>query len=173
MAAHDEMEIRAREYAVEHSLVVLRKLGSGKDGVVFATQSRSGETAIKAFGHDERYQRERDVYLRLKKKKIKKIRSCHVPKLIAFDDALLVIEMTVVKRPFVLDFAGAYLDHAPDFSEEVMADWYAERSAYFGKHWPEVLLIKAVLETLGIYMEDIHLGNISFADTPFKSSSSS
>jgi hypothetical protein len=30
-------------------------------------------------------------------------------------------EMTVVTRPFVLDFAGAYLDWGPEFSDEVLA----------------------------------------------------
>jgi hypothetical protein len=30
--------------------------------------------------------------------------------------------MTIVTRPDVLDFAGAYLDMPPEFSEEVMTD---------------------------------------------------
>ena len=36
------------------------------------------------------------------------------PPVIVFDDDLWVIEMTVVERPFVLDFAGAYLDETSD-----------------------------------------------------------
>ena len=51
-----------------------------------------------------------------------------VPRLLQFDDDLWVIEMTIVSRPFVLDFAGAYLDMPPDFSDEVMADWHAENA---------------------------------------------
>jgi hypothetical protein len=45
----------------------------------------------------------------------------NVPQLIGFDDELHVIEMTVVKRPFVLDFAAAYLDVRPEFPEDVWA----------------------------------------------------
>jgi hypothetical protein len=72
--------------------------------------------------------------------------------------------MTMVKRPFVLDFAGAYLDHAPDFSEEVMSDWRAEKQEQFGKHWGEVQVILRFLEGYGIFMVDINPGNISFGD---------
>jgi hypothetical protein len=43
------------------------------------------------------------------------MRRCHVPQMVAFDDDLWVIAMTLVERPFVLDFAGAYLDQAPRF----------------------------------------------------------
>jgi hypothetical protein len=50
---------------------------------------------------------------------------CQVPEPIAYDDELLAIEMTVVTRPFVLDFGGAFLDHLPGFSEEVLAEWRA------------------------------------------------
>ena len=72
-----------------------------------------------------------------------KIRNFEVPQLIDFDDDLWVIEMTIVIRPFVLDFAGAYLDRAPDFSEEVMADWYEQKREQFGKNWPEAQAILA------------------------------
>jgi hypothetical protein len=40
--------------------------------------------------------------------------------------------MTIVKQPFVLDFAGANLDETPDFSDEVMADGFAEKEEQFG-----------------------------------------
>jgi hypothetical protein len=72
--------------------------------------------------------------------------------------------MTVVKRPYILDFAGAYLDKPLDFSEEVMADWHADKQEQFEKRWPEVQAILAILETHGIYMEDGNPKNITFAD---------
>src|SRR6516225_8085263 len=65
----------------------------------------------------------RDVYLRLKENGIDTILGCHVPQLLRYDDGLWVVDMSVVTRPFVLDFAGAFLDKAPDFSDEVLADW--------------------------------------------------
>ena len=72
--------------------------------------------------------------------------------------------MTVVSRPFLLDFAGAYLDWSPDFSDEVMADWRAEKLEQFGERWPEVEAILRILQTYGIFMIDVHPGNISFGD---------
>ena len=91
------------------------------------------------------------------------IRGCAVPDLIAYEDALWVLEMTVVSRSFVLDFAGAFLDQAPDFPEEVLAEWHAEKIEQFGDRWPEVQAILGVLRSYGIHMIDVNPGNISFA----------
>ena len=104
------------------------------------------------------------MYLRLRERNVSQIRGFHVPELQHYDDDWLVIDMTVVQRPFVLDFAGAYLDHAPDFSEEVMADWRTEKIEQFGDRWPEVEAILRILETYGIFMIDVHPNNIAFAD---------
>ena len=76
----------------------------------------------------------------------------------------IVIEMTVVTRPFVLDFAGAYLDWGPNFSEEVLADWRAEKQEQFGPRWPEVQAVLGALEAYGIFMVDVNPGNVSFGD---------
>jgi hypothetical protein len=77
---------------------------------------------------------------------------------------LWVIEIEIVQRPFVLDFAGAYLDFAPDFSEEVMADWELEKREQFDTRWPEVRAILAELEEFGVFMLDVNPGNVSFGD---------
>ena len=82
----------------------------------------------------------------------------------AFDDDLSVIEMTMVERPFVLDFAGAYLDEPPDFSEEVLADWRAEKEEQCEGRWPEVQSVLRSLEAFGVFMIDVNPGNISFGD---------
>jgi hypothetical protein len=55
----------------------------------------------------------------------------NIPELVGFEDDLRVIEMTIVKRPLVLDFAGAYLDARPAFPNEVWADWEAEKQEQF------------------------------------------
>ena len=81
---------------------------------------------------EEPYRREKDVYERLKDAAIFEIRAFRVPQLIAFDDELLALEMTVVKAPFVLDFAGAYLDFAPKFSDEIWQDWTRKNEEQFG-----------------------------------------
>ena len=77
-----------------------------------------------------------------------------------------VIEMSIVKRPFVLDFAGTFLDHAPDFSEEVMAEWEAEKQEQFGSRWRDAQAILREFEGFGIFIVDVNPGNISFGDCP-------
>jgi hypothetical protein len=69
--------------------------------------------------------------------------------------------MTTVARPFVLDLAGGYLDKPPDFSEEVLADWRAEKEEHFGDQWPEVQAILHWLEGIGIFLLDVNPGNIA------------
>ncbi|HYV34934.1 MAG TPA: hypothetical protein VE988_04465 [Gemmataceae bacterium] len=67
-----------------------------------------------------------------------------------------------MKRPFVLDFGGAYLDKPPDFSDEVMADWAVEKQEQFGSRWPEAHAILRHLESYGVLMVDVNPGNIAF-----------
>ena len=75
----------------------------------------------------------------------------------------MVIEMTIVTPPFLLDFAGAYLDWPPDFSPEVMDQWHHDKAEQFGKRWKEVQNILAMLtEQSDIYMLDVNPGNIMF-----------
>lgn len=123
-------------------------------------------SAIKTHDRSTDYTRERDVYLRLGECDVRDIRGCAVPKLLDFDDQLLIIQMTIVTRPFVLDFAGAFLDKAPDFSDEVMAEWRAEKREQFGARWGEVQAILRELESYGVFMIDVNPGNISFGDDP-------
>jgi hypothetical protein len=121
-------------------------------------------SAVKAHQREIDYCRERDVYLRLQTHKVSAICGFHVPQLLRYDDNWLIIDMTLVQRPFVLDFAGAYLDRAPDFSDEVMADWRTDKIEQFGERWPKVESILRILETYGVFMEDVHPNNISFGD---------
>ncbi len=86
----------------------------------------------------------------------------NVPQLISSDDELLVIEMTIVARPFVLDFAGAYLDAPPTFSEEIWSEWEAEKRDQFENRWPKVQAVLSALEEFDIYMIDVSPSNIAF-----------
>jgi hypothetical protein len=72
--------------------------------------------------------------------------------------------MEVVTRPFVLDFAGAYLDKPPDFPQEVLEEWLVEKQEQFGRRWPKVERILWVMEGYGVYMVDVSPNNIAFAD---------
>jgi len=108
--------------------------------------------------------RERDVYLWLKENEITKVRDCAVPHLFNFDDELWILEMSIVSRPFVLDFAGAFLENPPEFPEDVLAEWEAEKREQFGANWPEAKKVLRALESYGVYMIDVNPGNIGFAD---------
>ena len=155
-----------RAYAAERQLQIAIQLGSGKDGIVWAAQHETDpvKVALKAHRHVEFYLRERDVYERLKQKDISEVSGFNVPELRGFDDRRQIIEMTIVRRPFVLDFAGAYLDARPEFSEDVWTDWEAEKSAQFEDRWPMVQKILDSFEELGIYLLDVSPANIAFRE---------
>ncbi|MDX1926102.1 MAG: hypothetical protein SFV81_06270 [Pirellulaceae bacterium] len=80
--------------------------GFGVHGSVFACSGASpiGYNALKIHERRRPYACERDVYLRLKDMGINEVEGHHVPELVEYDDELMAIEMTVVVRPFVLDF---------------------------------------------------------------------
>lgn len=89
-----------------------------------------------------------------------------MPQLLDWDDELLVIEMTVVGRPFLLDFADSYLDEAPEFPAEVLEQWHDEKVAEFGEElWKRVQLVMYALRgSHGIYLLDVNRGNIAFGE---------
>ena len=156
----------AQVYAARHQLRLAERLGFGIHGIIFAAENNSqgGNTAIKAHRSREPYLRERDVYERLSSAGVSEILGFNVPQIIRSDDELRVIEMTVVARPFVLDFAGAYLDVPPEFPEEAWAEWEAEKKEQFEARWPEVQAVLAALEGLDIHMVDVSPSNIAFRD---------
>ena len=95
----------ARFYADRHQLELAESLGSGKDGIVLVAKHKvkPANVAIKVLRWDELYQREKQVYERLRELEVKIVEGFNVPQLIGYNDELRVLEMTIVKRPFVLD----------------------------------------------------------------------
>ena len=133
---------------------------------MFAAENnnKAGGTALKVHHSVEPYLRERKVYERLRDARVSDIAGFNVPQLIGFDDELRVIEMTIVARPFVLDFAGAYLDAPPEFPEEAWANWEAEKREQFETRWVTVRTVLAALEELDIHMVDVSPSNIAFLE---------
>jgi hypothetical protein len=162
----DALNQNIQAYVTRYRLQLSEPLGFGMHGNVFAVEynSKVDRAAIKAHRFDTCYVRERAVYQRLKALGISEILGFHVPQLIRTDDEFFVIEMSVVTRPFLLDFAGAYLDTLPDFSEEVWGEWEAKGLENFGKRWPTVLAVLGQLEEFDIHMLDVSPNNISFID---------
>jgi hypothetical protein len=75
-----------------------------------------------------------------------------------------VVEISIVTRPFVLDFAGASLDARPQFPEEAWAEWESQKREQFGHRWKTVQAVMDAFEDLGIYLVDVSPSNIAFAD---------
>jgi hypothetical protein len=108
----DEDLIRAgKAYAARYSLRLSKRLGFGIHGIVFVARSklRPGRSALKLHRDSIAYEQEKLVYQRLMERSLHRILGFHIPTIIRFDDELLGIEMTIVKPPFVLDFAGVLL----------------------------------------------------------------
>ncbi|PWU10927.1 MAG: hypothetical protein C5B50_24480 [Verrucomicrobia bacterium] len=157
---------KIRLFAAQQQLELIETLGSGKDGIVLSAKHKMKPiaVAVKAFRWQEAYAREKVVYERLKGLSVTKIVGFNVPEMLWSDDALQIIETTIVERPFVLDFAGSHLDTRPDFSEEIWANWEAERREQFEDRWPKVQEILDAFEEMGIYLLDVSPGNIGFVD---------
>ena len=75
-----------------------------------------------------------------------------------------MFEMSIVTRPFLLDFAGAFLDTPPEFPDEVWADWELEKREQLDRHWPQVQMVLGKLKEFGIHMVDVSPSNIAFLE---------
>ena len=164
MPYYEEAADHADRFAERNGLTYDRELGKGYDGIVFATGRPS---AVKAFRHESLYHNELAVYRRLEEEGMREVRGFKVPRLYAADEELWVLEMEWVHPPFVLDFAGAYLDREPPWKNdpEVYGTWFAEKKEQFGPdRWGEVLAVMRELLRVGVHLADVKPGNIEFED---------
>lgn len=149
---------RAALYAKSKDLAISKTLGGGYDGLVQAT---TGRTAIKAFKSPELYRRELAVYRRFAERSFFQAEEFHVPSLVGHDDDLAVIEMTIVSPPFIVDFASVVkLDTPPQFEAEIMEEARREQKENFEDDWPRVKRALRKLESIGVYLADVHPGNV-------------
>lgn len=72
--------------------------------------------------------------------------------------------MTIVSRPFCLDFASAYVDAPPAFSAETLAQHEEKVREEFGPRWATAQRVLGALEEFGIFQTDASPGNIGFPD---------
>lgn len=114
--------------------------------------------------HPELYRNELAVYRRLAALGISDLNGFAVPQLLGDDETLRLIEISIVNPPFVLDFAGAYLDHRPDFPRSIMRRWLAEKQDQFGDRWSEVQSLMSAFARHGIYLADVKPGNVMFTE---------
>jgi hypothetical protein len=154
---------KVQAYAARYGLEVRERLGSGVHGIVNVVESKEkpGKTALKVHRDADAYFRERHVYQQLREAQTSQVLEFHVPELIRFDDELTAIEMSIVAPPFVLDFAGAYLQPM-DFSEEIWSEWESSKREQFGEQWTKVLLLLKELKQINIFLLDPSPSNIRF-----------
>ena len=151
-------------YAEDNMLEVDRQIGFGIHGRVYALISPSTrlESAVKLFDDESGFERELAVYQRLQENEIQWLGKFSVPLLLDFDEAVPLIHMTIVQRPFCLDFASAYLDELPSYFPPFDENWHREKENQFGSEkWPEVLSVVRELESLGIFQTDVSPSNIA------------
>ena len=73
--------------------------------------------------------------------------------------------MSLVSRPFILDFAGATLDvPSNQWPDKIMRRHRAEKQRQFGSRWPKVQEVVREFRKMGIYLSDVKPGNIEFGD---------
>jgi hypothetical protein len=142
---------RVEQYCRRQNLSNPQLVGQGKDGSVWQVDRPS---AVKIHAHYSSYAPEVQAYIRLTERGLEKIAGFTVPSLIDFDDELLAIEMTIVRPPYLLDFASARLDSPPDLIEDeghTLADLVVER---FGDRAPDIFHLQQQLALLaGIHHE--------------------
>ena len=138
-------------------------LGYGSDGSVWKS---SRHTAVKALYYQKNFDHELECYQRLKSANVRSISIFDVPFLEDFDTQLLILEMSIVQPPYLLDFGKVYLDHPPThlYDEQMMANAREEWYERFGKRWSKVDHAMRLLENFGIYYYDPRPGNVCFGD---------
>jgi hypothetical protein len=160
----EETIANAEAYAARHQLRLIERLGFGIHGIVYLVEGNSelGTAVLKAHFGREAYRRELSIYERLAELGVTHIRGFEVPCLLGSDDESWVLKITVVMPPYVLDFAGAYLDFPPKFSDEIWEEWIRKNEEQFGADWPMAQVILGDLEDVGIHMLDPSPSNIRF-----------
>jgi hypothetical protein len=159
-----DLRPQAQEYANNNGFRISGQpvFGHGTDGSVWES---SRNTAVKAFYIRKNYENEYECYRRLGAAGVTQIAGLAVPIMLGFDRAIMVIEMTIVQPPYLLDFGKVYLDNdiPPYFDDPVrMADWHADVQELFEDRASEVYAVLARLKDYGITYVDPKPANIRF-----------
>lgn len=135
-----------------------KPLGWGVDGVVYLSPSNT--TAVKIHSQSEGFAKELAVYRRLLQHNVVSFQGFAVPKLVGHDQSLRVIEMSIVSPPFLLDFAAATLDFAPDFPEGTDEWWARVRDDFADDFAVAESVYWGLVQQYGIYYWDLKPRNL-------------
>lgn len=162
--SNDKLVIRAKDFG--HSRQILidfgNPLGVGQEGIVWKTNR---ETAVKVFDRIGNFDREVYCYLKLKERDIDEIAGFTVPRLIDFDPEFLVVEMSIVSPPYLLDFGKSWMTR-PDYTSEQWAEYEEEKSSLFDGNWELVQSALSALKKYGIWYIDPTPNNINCEKHP-------
>lgn len=140
--------------------------GCGQEGYVWPIQG--GISAIKVFERRRNYENELACYQILGDHKITEIYGFNIPELLGWSDELLVIEITIVKPPFILDFGKSSLYFKPEYPSDAEAHYQRQLEETFGEYLPQVELALSFLESLGIFYIDASGNNIKVDGLPLQ-----
>lgn len=150
---------RLQIYTTNRQLTILSPLGHGQDGNVWQSDRN---TAVKVLFREDSYFNELVCYERLAERNVTKVRGCEIPKVRDFDDELLVLEITIVEPPYVLDFGKCKVDYKHDHSADAMAALDEKIVDCWGEE--EAVIVRSIVRVLaghGIYYPDPNRGNIN------------
>jgi hypothetical protein len=160
MKSPAELEAISLQYAAARGIEIdlQNPLGAGTDGSVWPTNRGS---AIKVLELEKNYLQELRCYQRLMENNVERVDGLAVPQLIDYDDTLLVIEMEIVRPPYLLDFGKAYLDESSPYSNEELSRHLTELAAHFSQaDLPRIKKILRLLRNYGIEYLDAKAKNI-------------
>ena len=174
MGGFDGATLERAERYCEHRGIELREHAApaGQDGQVYQTGARN---YIKVFARTATYKKECEAYRRLHAHRVFRVMGFNVPQLLYGSAPLGIIEISRVEPPFVLDFGKIELDQRP---EDVWADdldrlrdaWVEWEKKFYPHQWPVVKqLYNHFGARYGIWMLDLHPGNIRFVDSSIHS----
>lgn len=155
------MDAQFKERAVEYLGEIenlIEKLGSGQEGFVYRT---SRKTALKVFERERNFNAELKAYQILKAHNVEQIEGFSVPQLLGFDEDRLVIELTIVTAPYLLDFGKVHFS-PPDYPPDAIAHDLQRCEEDFGDYWPAVLSALYDLQSMGIWYVDAKPSNINW-----------
>jgi hypothetical protein len=136
----------------------LKRLGGGVSGFVFLSPDL--RTAAKVHHGEEGYTTELYVYKQLARLGIRSIRGLTIPRMRGYSTALRIIQMDVVRPPFLLDFAGVLLN-PPDFSDDVQEDWHRRIAERFGPNASVAYEVYDALAKHELYYVDFRVSNLN------------
>ena len=138
------------------------ELGSGTDGTVYSV---SGPSVVKVHKDLHRFNNELNAYLRLRKHNVNSVGMFHIPELRSHDTRHLIIEISVVKPPYLIDFGKSHLDEVPDYDDEAWTMWWERVEQVFGDNTAVASQIfYQMVRKYGIYHLDLNPYNLNFGD---------